>query len=124
MAQACRGRSSATAARAGRADSRPDHGRSCATAALASVNSTKADATPSLAGAGLDLVFISARTDASYDLYEATRTDAGATFGAPAALTMLNTTGHEGGPWLSEDRRTLLFESDRSGQNEIYMTTR
>lgn len=39
-------------------------------------------------------------------------------------LDELNTSGTDGWPSLASDDRTLYFESDRSGNGEIYVTTR
>jgi Tol biopolymer transport system component len=44
-------------------------------------------------------------------------------FGAPAAVTDLNTASDERDPWLSPDGTPLFFSSDRSGRYEIYVAS-
>ncbi len=61
------------------------------------------------------------------DRGDAEPSDAGCTFGpwtAPRALTELASTSDEYGPWLSADRLTAVFASDRSGGFEILTAQR
>jgi len=92
---------------------------------VVNVNSfNKDDATPTLAGGGTNLMYSTARSDPNFDLWETKRATPDATFDQPLGIAELNTTSHEGGPWLSEDRHVLLFESDRGGQIELYQAVR
>lgn len=58
------------------------------------------------------------------DLYVARRASVTETFGAPEALTELNSADDERDPWLSPDGRTLFFSSDRDGALNIYEAVR
>lgn len=58
------------------------------------------------------------------DLYIARRASVTETFGAPEALTELNSADDERDPWLSPDGRTLFFSSDRDGSLNIYEAVR
>jgi Tol biopolymer transport system component len=46
------------------------------------------------------------------------------TCNAARKLEILNTPADESGPWLSDDRRELLFASDRDGSFDLYRATR
>jgi len=67
----------------------------------------------------LDMIFAVA-VSGNKDLYEMTRPSRTAPFGAPAALTVFNTTGTEESPRLSADDLTLYFGRD----GNIYSSTR
>jgi hypothetical protein len=61
------------------------------------------------------------------DLRDASPSDPGCTLGpwsSPRALTEISSTGEDYGPWLSADRLTVLFSSDRSGTFEIMIAQR
>lgn len=69
------------------------------------------------------LVFAGRPGTAPPDLFFATRAGAAAPFGAPVALTALNTTSLDSDPDLSIDGCTLFFASNREGTNSIYSVT-
>jgi hypothetical protein len=59
------------------------------------------------------------------DVYLATRASPGMPWGAPAPLDEVNQPMfNEGNPMLSADRLTLYFDSDRSGDRDLYVATR
>lgn len=58
------------------------------------------------------------------DLYVATRTNPNDPWGTPVRIDELSTAGSEGNPMMTGDRLTLYFDSDRSGDGELYVATR
>jgi Tol biopolymer transport system component len=60
----------------------------------------------------------------SWDLFEATRTDASVPFGTPVQIQELTTVGSEDNPALSADGLTIYFSSDRLGQSSVWSATR
>ena len=74
----------------------------------------------------LEIFFYSDRAGGSgqSDIYHATRSSPSATFGTPKAVTELNSSNIELISWLSPDRCTVLFSSDRLGTYDIWMATR
>jgi hypothetical protein len=78
---------------------------------------------------GLELYFSSTRDGdhADSDLYVARRSSLTAAFGEPEALTDLNDPqgrSEERMPWLSPDKQSLYFVSDRTGQYTLYLATK
>lgn len=59
-----------------------------------------------------------------YDLWTASRPDKDSPFGQVTNLTTINTAFSEGAPAISPDGLTLLFQSDRNGQYQLFMATR
>lgn len=73
---------------------------------------------------GRAVVFSSWRNgNGSPDLFYAERAS-GATAWTVTELVALNTAGHEGSPFLSADKLTVYFDSDRSGAGDLYMSHR
>lgn len=62
---------------------------------------------------GLKLYFVRGVDDLTGDIYVAHRDTLAVAFGAPVALTTVNTPSDERDPWLSPDESTLYFVSDR-----------
>ncbi len=90
-------------------------------AALNTATSEAGGASPD----GLTIVFSSFRkSNTSPDLYLAERATLAATWGTPTELAALNTTGHDGSPFLSNDKLAIYFDSDRGGSMDIYVSTR
>lgn len=85
--------------------------------------STGYDGSPWVDAAEQLVVFHSAR-GVNYDLYYATRPVPTGSWTAPLPVVGLDTAANESDAWLSPDGRTLLFTSDQSGNEEIYITTR
>ncbi|HEX8110174.1 MAG TPA: hypothetical protein VF516_20730 [Kofleriaceae bacterium] len=94
---------------------------------LAAVDSTSSDAVPTLAAAGLDLVFESDRiAGEGKHLYVATRSSALSEFGAPALVAGVRSpdaTDDDQEPFLTADGKELWFISNRTGNNEIFRAT-
>ena len=93
--------------------------------ALAGANSPRTDGDARLVAGGLELYLSSNRTgSAGTDLYVATRSATTEPFSSPEVITELNSDGDETDPWITADRRYIVFASDRTGNNEIYEATR
>jgi hypothetical protein len=73
-----------------------------------------------LSSTALELIFAVATSTANKDLYVMTRATRADAFGAPTALSALNTAGTEESPRLSVDDLTLYFGRD----GDIYQTSR
>ncbi|HSD89056.1 MAG TPA: hypothetical protein VLB44_16120, partial [Kofleriaceae bacterium] len=74
---------------------------------------------------GLRLYFTSDRgVGASIDIYVATRTSPTAAFGTPGAITELDSPQNERDMTLSHDELEIFIASDRSGDFEIYRSSR
>lgn len=74
----------------------------------------------------LEIFFYSDRPGGSgqSDIYHATRSSPTAAFGAPTPVTELNSANIELPSWLSPDRCSVLFSSDRLGTYDIWIATR
>ncbi len=73
---------------------------------------------------GLELWWVHAVTDDNHDLYFARRAALNLPFETPTPATELNSSAHEGDPWLSPDGREIVFFSTRSGERLLYRATR
>jgi hypothetical protein len=72
----------------------------------------------------LHMTFETDRGGAGTDVYASERASTTLPWGAPVALAAVNTTSTDGNPMLSSDRRELYFNSDTSGNAELYVATR
>jgi hypothetical protein len=73
----------------------------------------------------LNVVFSSLRSGtAAYDLFEARRASSSVTFEQPSLIAGLNSAQADYDPYLSPDGLTLVFHSDRSGNDDIYWAKR
>lgn len=77
----------------------------------------------SATGDGLRIVFESNR-NGNNDTFLAERPTAGVAFGTPVPVDAVNTASSDGNPMLSADGLELYINSDRSGNNELYVATR
>jgi Tol biopolymer transport system component len=92
---------------------------------IAGVNTSRIDGDARLVAGGLELYLSSRRTGSDgTDFYLATRSATTEAFSPAVPITELNSSDNETDPWISEDRRYILFTSDRTGNNEIYEATR
>jgi Tol biopolymer transport system component len=93
---------------------------------LSALNSNWEDTGPALFNNGSGLVFATRRltSGGTSDLFQAARPDETSTFTSLAAVTELNTSANEEGPWMSQDGTMILFASDRSGHFQIYQASR
>jgi hypothetical protein len=80
----------------------------------------------SLSVSGREIFVESTRptTTLGWNLWMAMREEPEDTWGTPVPVTELNTHTDDIDPWLSPDRRTLWFASDRTGQLELYVAAR
>jgi hypothetical protein len=81
------------------------------------------DTNPSLTADRLELYFDSDRTGDA-ELHVAARADGSAAFAAAELITELAAPGLDNDAWISPDRRTLLFTSDRDGTVRLWQATR
>jgi hypothetical protein len=58
------------------------------------------------------------------DLWVATRPDASSAWGARVNLGSLNTTSDEEDPWIAPDLTTIYFSSTRTGNGDLYRSSR
>jgi hypothetical protein len=95
--------------------------------ALTEVNSDVADEVPVASLDGRALYFSSADRGTKghgTDVWIATRSAPGATFGSPAPVAELATTDGEYPTWLSDDNCRLYYVTSRSGTHDLWMATR
>jgi Tol biopolymer transport system component len=74
-------------------------------------------------GDGLIMVFESNR-NGNNDTFIAERPTAAVAFGTPAPVTAVNTASSDGNPMLSADGLELFINSDRTTDNELYVSVR
>lgn len=87
------------------------------------LNTAGCDSSPELAGDGLTLWFASTQTGDTA-LYEAHRSARDSAWQAPAKLAALDSTTFDLGPTVTGDQRTLMFYSSRTGNFDLYVSTR
>ena len=93
--------------------------------ALANLSSVAYEADSHLDPAGLELYLAAELADsAGRDLYLTRRGATGGDFTAPERIVELSTAMADEDPWVSPDRRLIVFSSDRSGDQELYTATR
>lgn len=93
------------------------------------LSSAQVDISVTLSPSQLEIFFETTRTSgtlANFDLWVATRESVDDPWGEPVPVEELNTGESENDPWLSPDRTTLYFASDRGPQmdSDIYMAVR
>jgi Tol biopolymer transport system component len=92
------------------------------------LSSTYRDAHPSVRRDGLEIFLASNRPgslDGSIDLWTSTRPTTHDKWSTPVRLGgTINTASEDRAPYLSNDGLTLLFTSDRFGNDDFYMLTR
>lgn len=91
--------------------------------ALAELNTGDSESDPFLSADGLTLTFGTGPVGV-LDIVVTTRTDRDGPFAAPREIAELNSTAHDTDPWLSSDGRHIVLMSKRSGDNEVYESTR
>jgi hypothetical protein len=88
---------------------------------------TEVEARPSIRHDGLELfLFRTSQGAANSDIFAATRVDTSRPWSVPQNVgAPVNTTSNEQQPFISADRRTLYFASDRSGVSlDLWVSTR
>jgi hypothetical protein len=98
---------------------------------VTALNSPLFEARSTISRDGLEIFFLSNRATGSpagqQDLWTATRASTAAVWSTPTSLTALNTTADDYTPYLSANRRTLYFASERAGglgAGDIWVSTR
>lgn len=93
--------------------------------ALVNLSSVVYEADSHLDAAGLELYFAGELPDATgRDIYLTRRDAAADDFALPERVVELATPTADEDPWVSPDRRLIVFSSDRSGDQELYTATR
>ena len=96
-----------------------------APAVLVNLSSKVYEADAQLDATGLELYFAGELADADgRDIYRAERSSVDADFGPPERVVELSTASADEDPWVSPDRRTIIFSSDRSGNQQLYQASR
>lgn len=107
---------------------RPDRGNTFGLANVVPAPvSQSVEGTPHISIDNLSLYFFSERAGSggeARDLYVATRSDPDGTFDTAFPLATLNSSSLDHLPWVSADELTLYFTSRRSGNLDIWRTTR
>jgi hypothetical protein len=92
------------------------------------LSSSAADCSASISASGREIFFESTRPAGpvfGWNLWVATRADTGGPWDEPSLVAELSSDADDLDPWLSPDRRTLWFASNRIvGHNELYVATR
>jgi hypothetical protein len=91
---------------------------------IAELDSPDTDSNPFLFDGGAAICFDTTRNGGHRDLYIARRPSADAPFGPIELLEGLSSPSWDADCWLSPDRRTIYFASERSGNREIYTASR
>lgn len=92
---------------------------------ISELSSTGSEAAGNMTPDGLAVVFSSTRAgNGSPDLFYAERDSPTAAWREPIELAAINTNGHEGSPFLSADKLTLYFDTDRNGSLDLYTSRR
>lgn len=86
---------------------------------VSGINGPLDDWDPFVAQGGLVVFFASTRTGAG-DLFFSARQSTAEAFPTPQPLVDLNSPSFESDPTLSQDLTYIMFDSDRSGNSEIY----
>jgi hypothetical protein len=87
------------------------------------LNSPSAETAPAISTDGLTIVFASTRNGNS-DLFFANRATTSSPWSPPMPLNALNTPMIEDSPFLSPDKRTIYFSSNRAGSFDLFTATR
>lgn len=88
------------------------------------LNTTMSEQRPILTSDGLTM-FLESNATGGTDVAMATRSSTAADFGAYSAVSVINNANAaDQNPWISGDGLTLYFASNRSGNFEVYKTTR
>jgi hypothetical protein len=88
------------------------------------LSSTAADGAPTLADPMIIMIDSDRAGDTALDILVAQRSSPTEAFSPPQLVTQLNTTSSEGNPMLSADQLTVYFDSNRTGDGELFVATR
>jgi hypothetical protein len=72
----------------------------------------------------LALVLVRNSATEPYDLFASSRRTTDVPWSVPVPITELNSAMSEASPFLSADKLTLYFDSNRGGTNDLYIATR
>jgi hypothetical protein len=88
------------------------------------LSSTAADGAPTLTDPMIIMLDSDRAGDMALDILTAQRSSPTAAFSPPQLVTQLNTTSSEGNPMLASDKLTVYFDSNRTGDGELFVATR
>jgi len=93
---------------------------------IAAINSTADDSAPWLSGDGRTLLLSTTRAggQGAQDVWMAERSSTAAAWTAPIAITELNGPDYDSDPWLSPDRRTIVYSRLEGAFRNIFIATR
>ncbi|HSD87915.1 MAG TPA: hypothetical protein VLB44_10395 [Kofleriaceae bacterium] len=91
---------------------------------VAELSSTTENAASAPTDDRLQIVQIGNPSGVDVQMYTATRATATGTFSSPTEIPGANSGLSDFSPMLSQDRLTLYFDSNRSGNEELYVATR
>jgi hypothetical protein len=91
---------------------------------IAELNDANTQKTPQLADGGRALWFVQTEPGTADDFYVARRADTNSPFGAAVAVPELDSALTDVDPWISDDQRTIVFASTRSGNFDLFVATR
>lgn len=70
-------------------------------------------------------IYYASNRDGTYDIYTAQRNSAADPYGPRTAFDATNMAGvNDRDPWVSPDEKLMVFASDRSGVDRLYVTTK
>lgn len=93
-------------------------------ARITELNAPSEESAGNMTPDGTAIVFSSTRINGGTDLFIATRTSGSDPWDPPVEITAVNAIGHEGSPFLTADKLTLYFDTDRDGSLDIYTSHR
>jgi Tol biopolymer transport system component len=94
-------------------------------APVPNINSPTQETSSVMTPDGLVIVMTSQRgTSNSSDLFTSVRSSPTGAWATPIEQTALTTATHEGSPFLSADGLTIYFDSDKTGNNDLYYAHR
>jgi hypothetical protein len=92
--------------------------------AIAQLNTIADEQDGMLADGGLALYFSQGDMTNPKELMVARRPTVDGVFGAPEPVTEVNSAMDELDPWVSDDERTIYFNSNRGGTEDLYFSSR
>lgn len=104
---------------------RPDVGATFGSATdVMALNTTGDDATPELSPDGLTVWWVAAGMLGAKDVWTATRPSRAGAWSTPADVVEVSSSGDEAGPAVTPDGLTMALASDKTGNDDLYISER